>query len=140
MRKLTILLAVAALSASTVGCCSRCRNFFHKANPCGTTMTPAVLSAPVAMSAPPMMAQPVMAQPMMAAPNVCVEAQPQCVPCCPQPCVPCCPDPCAQGMVVGYGGGDGCCDGSTMGGFVPQGAVQMPAGGIQTFPSPAPEN
>lgn len=96
-------------------------------------MTPAVLSAPMAMSAPP----------MMAAPQMCVQAQPQCVPCCPQEqCVPCCPDPCAQGMISGYPGAEGCCDGSTMGmgTYVPQGAVQIPAGAIQTYPQPVPEN
>ncbi len=131
MRKLSILLAVAALAASTAGCCGRCRNFFHKGNPCGTVMTPAVLSAPMAMSAPP----------MMAAPNMCAEAQPACVPCCPQQCVPCCPDPCATGMTTGYLGADGCCDGSTMGTYVPGGVptVAAPAT-LQPYPGPVSEN
>ncbi len=118
MRKVTNLLAVAALAASTVGCCGPCRNFFKKGNPCGTVMTPAVLSAPMAMSAPPTM---------------CVEAQP----CCPQQCVPCCPDPCAQGMTTGYMGGVGCCDGSSVGNYIQEGIPTVPApGSIQPYPGP----
>ena len=97
MRKLTILLGVAALAATNGGCCSRCRNLFHKGSPCGTVMTtPAMLSAPIAMGAP--MAGPVM-QPSMC----CEQPQPMCVPC--DPCMQY--DPCAngQGVSSGYFGG-----------------------------------
>ena len=85
MRKLTILLAVAALTTS-VGC-GPCRGLFSKGSPCGTAMaSPAILSAPMAMSAP------------MAQPNMCA---PMCVPC--DPCLQY--DPCAsQGVTTGYMG------------------------------------
>ena len=130
MRKLTILLAVAALVASN-GCCGRCRNWFSKGSPCGTTMAmPAALSAPLALGAP--MAGPVMQ------PQFCVEQQPAAM--C-MPCVPCCDpcDPCGgtmgMGMTTGYMGGymqgaDCACDGasSTMlpAGSVPAAGMVMP--------------
>ncbi|HYO24139.1 MAG TPA: hypothetical protein VEQ85_04245 [Lacipirellulaceae bacterium] len=110
MRKLTFLLAVAALAASNTGCVGRCRNWFHKGSPCGTVMsTPAVLSAPIAMGAP--MAGPVMQ------PNMCCEAAPVCV----DPCMQY--DPCATGGSTGAyfggympGGADcGCAGGAPMG-------------------------
>lgn len=114
MRKLTILVALAALVASSggcAGCFGRVRNFFHRGSPCGTRVAPAVLGAPMAMGTPvaqgvpaPMMAAPMMtapvAGPMVVSPGVC------CDPC--TPCVPCDPcDPCG-GVAVGYGGE--CCD------------------------------
>jgi hypothetical protein len=112
MRKLTILLALAALTASNAGCCcgvcGRVRNWFHKGSPCGTAMAPAVLGAPLAMGTP--LATPVVSAPapymtapapMMSAPAMCVEQAPMCVPC--QPCEPCC-DPCSGAATTGYGG------------------------------------
>ncbi len=142
MRKLTILLALAALTASGTGCCGVCgrvRNFFHKGSPCGTTtVTPVVLGAPLAMGTPLMqpMAQPIMAapmaQPMMAAPSVCCEQAPACV----QQCDPC--DPCG-GVTTGYAGGYatpmaagcGCAGGDatmtvTPGTTLPPGATMVP--------------
>jgi hypothetical protein len=125
MRKLTILLALVAVTASsgcTRCCIGRCRNWFHKGSPCGTTVAPAVLGAPLAMGTPyttpvsiPMQAP--MGTPLMTAP-MCVEQTPVCPPMC-MPCDPCA-DPCASGaMNMGYMGGytsDGaCCDGSTTG-------------------------
>jgi hypothetical protein len=147
MRKLTILLAAAALAASSVGCCGRCRNLFYKGSPCGTAMaSPTVITTPVAMAAPqpaPMMAAPMMAAPMMAAPQtVCVPNQPACIPCCPpcEPCMPCCPcDPCGGGT-MGYSGGymqgymqggEPCCDGSAVETMVPG---TMAPGEIQVMP------
>ena len=150
MRKLTILLALAALTASNAGCCcgvcGRVRNWFHKGSPCGTAMAPAVLGAPLAMGTPlatpvaqPMM-QPMMAQPMMSAP-ICVEQAPVC----PQMCVPCDPcDPCGGGSVsTGYGGygSEGCgCDGSSSG--VPMtiesGSSGVPIQSGQVLPGPTP--
>jgi len=84
MRKLTILLAAAAVAASSVGCCGRCRNWFYKGSPCGTAMAAPVMTTPVAMTAPapaPVIAAPV-AAPMVApmAQQICVPAQPVCVP------------------------------------------------------------
>ncbi len=117
MRKLTIVLAVAAL-ASTAGC-SRCRNLSHKGSPCGTLMSaPAVLSAPVAMSGPVMQ------------PNMCV------------PCDPCMQyDPCATtGVSTGYFGGympntDCACDAN--GATVVGPATSLPASGSIGYPAPA---
>jgi hypothetical protein len=128
MRKLTILLGLAALAASTTGCCGRCTSWFKKGSPCGTVMTPTVLGAP--------MAGPVL-QPSLCCeqPQCCPQAQPvMCMPC--DPCVPC--DPCAPGagMSTGYfgsylGNADCACeDGAiqtvpgTMG--VPAGATIVP--------------
>ena len=127
MRKLTILLAAAALAATSTGCVGRCKNWFHKGSPCGTVMTtPAMLSGPVAMGAP--FAGPVMQ------PNMCCEQAPVC-------CDPCMQyDPCATtGVTGGYFGGYmpqssdcGCAPGGmTMG--AP--ATMAPAGTM--FPSPA---
>jgi len=140
MRKLTIVLSLAALAASSgcTNCCiGRCRSLFHKGSPCGTTVAPAVLGAPLAMGTPmatpvaapyqqPMFAAPMMSAPMMSAP-MCVEQAPICMPC-PQQCVDPCADPCASGAVSmgymggytseGYTSGGSCCDGS--------GGVTMP--------------
>jgi hypothetical protein len=122
MRKLTILLAVTMFAASSAGCCcGRIRNWFHKGSPCGTSVAPAVLGAPLAMGTP--MAAPMtypVAAPMaapMSAPAMCIQqAQPCCVPCDPC-CVPC--DPCGSGQMTmgyhgGYGGGDCNCVGGGM--------------------------
>lgn len=132
MRKLTVLLAVTVFAASSTGCCcGRIRNWFHKGSPCGTTMTPAVLGAPLAMGTP--MTYPVSA-PMapMAAPTMCVQAaQPCCVPCDPC-CNPC--DPCATGQVTsGYWGGNmtsggECCNNG--------GGMMMPTEQMMVSPSP----
>jgi hypothetical protein len=127
MRKLTILLGLAVLTASNAGCCcGRIRNWFHKGSPCGTAVAPAVLGAPLAMGTPMMsapMSQPIMSAPMMSAP-ICVEA-PQCV----MPCDPCA-DPCATGQVVGYGGMMGCdCNGG-------MGATLAPTAGTIVMPGP----
>jgi hypothetical protein len=114
MRKFTVLLAVAVLAASSTGCCcGKIRNWFHKGSPCGTSVAPAVLGAPLAMGTP--MTFPTSA-PM--APAMCVQAQPQCC----VPCNPCCDpcDPCASGqMTTGYlggftSGGDCNCSGGGM--------------------------
>jgi hypothetical protein len=113
MRKLTILLAVAALAASSAGC-GRCRNWFHKGSPCGTMMSsPAVLSAPLAMGA---------------------VSQPMCV----DPCMQY--DPCATGMVgtqfSGYlPAGDCNCDPGA-GATIIQGPspAALPAGGYVAPP------
>jgi hypothetical protein len=126
MRKLTFLLVVAALAASSTGCVGRCRNWFHKGSPCGTLLSPpAMLSAPMAMTAP--VTGPVMQ------PNICVEQQPICVPC--DPCLQY--DPCATtGVSAGYFGGylpssANCnCD--------PSGATIVPApAGTTPLPGPA---
>ena len=117
MRKLTILLAVAALT-TTVGC-GRCRSLFTKGSPCGTAMAaPAILSAPLAMGAP--MAQPAMCPPM-------------CVPC--DPCLQY--DPCAtQGVTTGYLGNylsspDCNCDQGA-------GAIITTPGMLNAVPAPSP--
>lgn len=121
MRKLTILLAVAALAASSTGCCGRLRNLFHKGSPCGTVMAPAMIGAPVAMSSP------VMTTPCMQAPACCV------------PCDPCA-DPCSQGVSTGYfgsyvDGGSSCgCAGGGETTFVP--SASAPAAAIPTYPGP----
>ena len=86
-----LALLLVALPA-TVGC-TRCRNFFHRGAACGTTtVAPATLSAPVALTNPaqqpaaPAAPAPATAAPTMVAPPVI---------CCPQPCFPCVPcDPC----------------------------------------------
>ena len=114
MRKLTIVLAAAALAASSTGCVGRCKNWFHKGSPCGTVMTtPAMLSAPVAMGAP--FAGPVMQ------PNMCCEQAPVC-------CDPCMQyDPCATtGMTTG----------NYFGGYMPQGADCGCAQGGMTMSAP----
>jgi hypothetical protein len=124
MRKLTILLAAAALVAPSTGCIGRCKSFFSKGSPCGTVMTtPAVLSAPMAMGAP--FAGPVMQ------PNMCCEQAPMCVPC--DPCMQY--DPCANtGMSNGYFGNYmpsdcGCAGGSGGATMVPSNGT---SGGIVT--------
>ncbi len=132
MRKLTILLAAAALAASSTGCCGRCKSWFTKGSPCGTVMTPAMLSAPVAMGAP--LAGPVMQ------PNVCCEQQ------APVMCVPCDPcmqyDPCATstGVSSGYFGGymqnAANCDCDASG--VPIVSGTIPPGGMIASPGPTP--
>ena len=148
MRKLTILLALAATAASS-GCCNcgigRCRNWFSKGSPCGTTVAPAVLGAPLAMGTPlatpvsvPYM-QPQYAQPMMSAP-VCVDQAPMCPPCPDQ-----CYDPCASGaMTMGYMGGytseAPCCDGSSgMPATMQPGTTYTVPQGATISPSPQPE-
>jgi hypothetical protein len=127
MRKLTILLAAAALVAPSTGCIGRCKSFFSKGSPCGTVMTtPAVLSAPMAMGAP--FAGPVMQ------PNMCCEQAPMCVPC--DPCMQY--DPCATtGVTSGYfgnymqsGSDCGCAGGGAQ--LVPQSA---PVGTIMPNPT-----
>ena len=129
MRKLTILLALAAITASSgcSNCCciGRVRNWFHKGSPCGTTVAPAVLGAPLAMGTP--LAQPVAApfayqqQPMMTAPTMAPQVyveQPAmcCPPCdpCANPCIDPCADPCSGAVNMGYMGGytsEGACCG-----------------------------
>jgi len=143
MRKLTILLALAAvtLSSGCTRCCGRARNWFHRGSPCGTTVAPAVLGAPLAMGTP--MATPVcapMASPMMTAP-MCMEQAPMCMPC--VPCDPCA-DPCGGAMSMGYMGGytsDGmCCDGAgSMPTTMSPGTVIVP-GTQQVLPGPVMEN
>ena len=127
MRKLTILLGLAVVIGSNTGCCcGKIRNWFHKGSPCGTSMAPAVLGAPLAMGTP--MSMP-MTMPVMSSPQMCVEAAPQC-------CVPCdpCYDPCGSGqMTTGYlgghmsGGADCDCD-SGQGTYIPNGAVMVSPG------------
>jgi hypothetical protein len=140
MRKLTILLAVAALATSSSGCCvcGRVRNWFHKGSPCGTTtVAPAVLGAPLAMGTPlqqPYMAAP-MAAPMMAAPPVCCEQAPMCVQPCAQPCDPC--DPCG-GASMGYAPSDGCGCGGAPATMTVSPGVPIPAGTV-TVPGPVAE-
>ena len=148
MRKLTIVLSLAALAASSgcTNCCiGRCRNLFHKGSPCGTTVAPAVLGAPLAMGTP--LAQPVAApfayqqQPMMTAPTmapqVYVEQPEMCYPCPPcNPCIDPCADPCSGAMSMGYMGGytsDGACcgDGATM---APMQMAPMQSGATYTLP------
>jgi hypothetical protein len=134
MRKLTILAALAAvtLSSGCTRCCGRCRNWFAKGSPCGTTtVAPAMLGAPLAMGTPiaqPVMAQPMMSQPMMSAP-MCVEQAPMCMPC--VPCDPCA-DPCAGAMNMGYMGGytsgGMCCESTGDVMTVAPGTVTLPPG------------
>jgi hypothetical protein len=151
MRKLTIVLALAGLAASSgcTNCCiGRCRNWFQKGSPCGTQVAPAVLGAPLAMGTP--LATPVSApapQQFVAAPQpMYIQQAPMCYDPCANPCVDPCADPCASGqMSMGYMGGytsDGACcgDGSTM-----MAPMQMSPGTTmsvqpgQTMPSPQPE-
>ena len=118
MRNVLILLMLVAVTATTAGC-TRCRNLFRRGSPCcGTsTVAPAMMGAPVAISAPTVAAPPtrvipqVVPQvvPQIMTPQVVVPQQQ--VPCCPQvcppcatPCVPC--DPCRgceQGCVGATG-------------------------------------
>jgi hypothetical protein len=160
MRKLTILLALAAIISSSgcSNCCclGRVRNWFHKGSPCGTAVAPAVLGAPLAMGTP--LAQPVsapVAQPMFASPTmsapVYVEQTPMCYPCppcdpCANPCVDPCADPCSGTVSMGYMGGytseGACCgDGSTMSGTVitPAPSAGVNSGGFQPSPTPLAE-
>lgn len=140
MRKLTILLALAALTATSggcAGCIGRCRNLFHRGSPCGTSVAPAVLGAPLAMGTPvsqpaPMMAAPMMTAPMAAPmvmnPGVCCEP---CIPC--LPCDPC--DPCGSGSVtMGYGGD--CCDGGAVMTSPAPAGTYIPGGAGTITPSP----
>jgi len=93
MKRITLLLALALLTSSVVGCgcCRRLRDSLNRGAYCGTTsaVTPAyVAPAPAPVVVP-------QAQPMFVPQAQCA---PQCVPCqpCPQPCYqPCC-DPCCQ--------------------------------------------
>jgi hypothetical protein len=152
MRKLTILLALAAITTSSgcSNCCciGRLRNWFHRGSPCGTTVAPAVLGAPVAMGTP--LAQPVSApaQPFFApptmAPQVYVEQQPMCYPCppcdpCASPCVDPCADPCSGAVSMGYMGGytsGGACCGD---GSATMGPMQMaPMSGVPMQATPGP--
>ncbi|HEX6962866.1 MAG TPA: hypothetical protein VF175_13435 [Lacipirellula sp.] len=156
MRKLTILLALAAITASSgcSNCCclGRVRNWFHKGSPCGTTVAPAVLGAPLAMGTP--LAQPVSApaQPIFAsptmAPQMYVEQPAMCYPCppcdpCANPCVDPCADPCSGAVSMGYMGGyasdAACCgDASTMSGAVITPAPTAPVGSESFQASPTP--
>jgi hypothetical protein len=98
MRKMLILLALAVLTASNIGC-TRCRNLFRRGSPCssascGTTMAaPAMLGGAIPMGNPVrLQPAPQLVQPnIMAAPPCCQQAAPICVPCnpCPTECVPC---------------------------------------------------
>jgi hypothetical protein len=102
MRKLLTLLVALTLATSS-GCCSKVRNWFHKGAPCGTqTFAPTIVGPPTS--------QVPLAPPMQVTVPVATMAQPSYgVPCCPDPCaVQCCPDPCAtsccQDVVVGASG------------------------------------
>lgn len=127
MRKLAILLALAGLTATSsgcAGCLGRCRNFFHKGSPCGTSVAPAVLGAPLAMGTPISQPAPMMTAPLMAAPMAQPMVMSQGV-CC-DPCVPCdpCADPCGS-VTMGYG--SSCCDGGApVEMSVPAGSTYLP--------------
>jgi hypothetical protein len=74
MRKLLVVLALAALAVSSSGCCGRIRNLFHRGAPCGTrAVGPGVLGAPITLG------QPLAGRVIGGAP------------CCPDAC---CPDDC----------------------------------------------
>lgn len=92
MRKLLILMAVAVVAMPSVGCASRCRNLFRRGAPCGTTVTPAALSAPLAIGRP--------FRSMVTTPSVecCNESSPVCEDSC---------DNCENGWTTGYA--DGAC-------------------------------
>lgn len=156
MRKLTILLALAAITASSgcSNCCclGRVRNWFHKGSPCGTAVAPAVLGAPLAMGTP--LAQPVSApvQPMFAsptmAPQMYVEQPAMCYPCppcdpCANPCVDPCADPCSGAVSMGYMGGytseAACCgDGTTMAPATMAPMTSDPMSGVPIQATPGP--
>lgn len=124
MRKLTTLLLVAVLIASTTGCGGKIRSWFHRGSPCGTTtVAPAVLGAPLAINAP--AAAPAVTTPMFAAPAVVSGGCCQAAPVCATPCVPCdsgcgncCDVPCGDcgcadpsGVICGSSGyASGCSD------------------------------
>jgi len=83
MRKLLILMAIAIVTLPPVGC-GRCRNLFNRGAPCGTTVAPALLSAPLAIGRP--MAAPMVTAPM-ASSGICCESMPVCGSC--NDCGPC---------------------------------------------------
>ncbi len=78
MRKLLILMAVAMVTLPPVGC-GRCRRLFHRGAPCGTTVAPALLSAPLAIGRP--FATPVVSSPVASSESCCCESAPVCSSC-----------------------------------------------------------
>ncbi len=154
MRNMLILLAIAAVAASSTGC-SSCRGLFRRGAPCGGTAiaaTPTLggaipLGNPVAVRPSPQPAQivrpapTVIAQPSYNCQPACV-CPPRCV--CPQPAPVCC-QPCPTECVpcdTGYIGGDCGCENLAPGeyfggyeglappvsgdGFVPQNSGDFP--------------
>ena len=95
MRKMLILLALAVLTASNIGC-TRCRNLFRRGSPCGGTKmaAPAMLGGAIPLGNPvSIQPAPQPVQPTMVPVPCCPQAAPICVPCnpCPTECVPCVP-------------------------------------------------
>ncbi len=165
MRNKLILLTLALVTASSVGCAGRCRNLFRRGSPCfGTArVAPAVIGAPMAIAAPirqpAPVVQPMVMPQMIQQPVCCPQPAPACVPCNPCPC-PCPSDcsPCESGIQGGgYFGGyydgasvnGGCqnCGGMPTfeQGVIPPGAMVVPGGeqgtlGNQNDPGPTTQN
>ena len=164
MRKVTFLLIAALAVASTSGC-GKMRSWCHRGSPCGTTtVAPAVLGAPIAVSAP--IAAPAATAPIVAAPAPaivgggcgCCTPAPCCPTPCPTPCVPCqtpctpcCETPCGDGWMAGssgyfqsQGACSSCADGAPVAGYdyvdATGGAVEVDRGADTTDPGPAGEN
>ncbi len=154
MRNKLILLTLALLTASSVGCASRCRNLFRRGSPCfGTAkVAPAMIGAPLAIAAPVRQAAPVvqpmvMPQMMMQQPVCCPQPAPACVPCCdpcPSDCSPCESGIQGEGYFGGYYDGasvnGGCqnCGGTPTfeQGVMPQGAMVVPGPEQGTLDTP----
>lgn len=140
MKKTLLLVTVALLVTSTVGCgcCRRLRDRLCRGAFCGATPlgAPAVMGvAPTPVYAPQAVA-PMATAPLVAAPQAVVPCEPCCVPC--DPC--CAPDPCCTSygyggcegpmMDSGYATSEGCCDGASLGAPVESyqgGVIEMPA-------------
>jgi len=125
MRKILVLLTLAVVTAGSIGCAGRCRNLFRRGSPCcGTArVAPAMIAAPVAITAPVRapapVVQPMVMPQMIQQPACCPQAAPACQPCnpCPSECSPC--ESASQGEYFGGAQGEyfgGYIEGSSIGG------------------------
>jgi len=97
MRKMLVLLALAVVTAGSVGCAGRFRHMFRRGSPCvGTArVAPAAIGATLAIaapiSAPAPRAQPLVMPQVIQQPACCPQPGPACEPCdpCPTYCSPC---------------------------------------------------
>ncbi|MEM8864669.1 MAG: hypothetical protein AAGF31_03890 [Planctomycetota bacterium] len=124
MKKFALLLAVAMLTSSLVGCgcCRRVRSLFNRGAFCGTPAAAAIAAPPQSFVIP------------APAPVVVPQAScdPCCVPCqpCCDPCVDCCPTPTSYGPIYDSG-----CDCVGTPGTIQMGTIQQ--GVVDPGPIPA---
>ena len=123
MKKVMILLAMAMLVSSAVGCgcCRRFTSLFNRGAYCGPSVaSPTYVAPPTPVVAPTPMVVPT------------AQCAPQCIPCqpCCDPCTTC--DPCCE--TYGYGGCDTCGGMSGTIGTIPTSSMGVDPGPVPPGP------